>query len=463
VRDARVPDDRACITGDHRAAQAAGVRTLHKPSPGAGSWCWGTPLPPARLRPWTFRSVSLMLLVGVSHTGDFVFAFSNAKIVGQIPRTPWFTLRINGSEIRDHSLVSAVRLVATRFCLGQGNSTYLVAARLELFKAVCLPSMAQQRLSASFLWVIYVDSTLALGPLADLQRVLKPYPLFILVRLEGPDVEKPLLLPVSSTLRMLGMRGKPAPGRKPLFISSRIDADDGLARGTICHIQLIAGARAKSLALKALEAPLLTANRRPTGGNHFPSEPLRGIICWRESVWWAPTQYFKAARNGFGGLTFTIDHGLHGLENGCITPGLTAFSWDERAPSVHVGHHRYIATLNTTSIFLVQQGNKEILSPIRARTVTSNSMDGVATFRASMAPTLDVLESTYNVSRDVLLQCAGELRRIAPLVAADQLAQRCRPGFSCSSGAGSLLKRIAVSVPRSPASKMARKVQLHRN
>jgi len=409
-----------------------------------GSRCCSTRVPRPSLQLWTFILVSL----GVLHTGYCDHGFGNANILGQIPRTPWFNLRINDSDIGDHqSHVSAVHLVATRFCLGQGNLTYLVAARLELFKAVCLPSMAQQRLSASFLWVIYIDTTLASWALADLKRVLKPYPLFVLVRIGGPDLVEPLLLSVSSNLHMLGMRAKPPPDRKPFFISSRIDADDGLARGTIGHIQMIAGAHAEKLARKAIEANLPAANRWSKSTNQVSPEPLRGVICWRESVWWVPTPFFKTAGNGIRGLAFTVDHGR--LKDGCITPGLTTFSWGTRAPSVQAGHHRYIATLKTTAIFLVQQNDLN-LRPIRARSVTSNSMDGVGRFHAGITPHLDVLESTYNVSRGILHHCAEELRRISARVAMDQLAQRCRPGFSCGSVASKLLKRIASQVPRGP-------------
>eukprot|EP00304_Pavlova_gyrans_P011928 CAMPEP_0206043320 /NCGR_PEP_ID=MMETSP1466-20131121/8578_1 /ASSEMBLY_ACC=CAM_ASM_001126 /TAXON_ID=44452 /ORGANISM="Pavlova gyrans, Strain CCMP608" /LENGTH=484 /DNA_ID=CAMNT_0053418117 /DNA_START=920 /DNA_END=2377 /DNA_ORIENTATION=- len=384
-----VRDERAYVTGEHRAAQVADDLALHEPRSERLAL-----LQHARAAAKPPALDVILVSLGVLHTGYCDHGFGNANILGQIPRTPWFNLRINDSDIGDHqSHVSAVHLVATRFCLGQGNLTYLVAARLELFKAVCLPSMAQQRLSASFLWVIYIDTTLASWALADLKRVLKPYPLFVLVRIGGPDLVEPLLLSVSSNLHMLGMRAKPPPDRKPFFISSRIDADDGLARGTIGHIQMIAGAHAEKLARKAIEANLPAANRWSKSTNQVSPEPLRGVICWRESVWWVPTPFFKTAGNGIRGLAFTVDHGR--LKDGCITPGLTTFSWGTRAPSVQAGHHRYIATLKTTAIFLVQQNDLN-LRPIRARSVTSNSMDGVGRFHAGITPHLDVLESTYN-------------------------------------------------------------------
>eukprot|EP00617_Octactis_speculum_P015185 CAMPEP_0185761890 /NCGR_PEP_ID=MMETSP1174-20130828/20838_1 /TAXON_ID=35687 /ORGANISM="Dictyocha speculum, Strain CCMP1381" /LENGTH=193 /DNA_ID=CAMNT_0028443317 /DNA_START=89 /DNA_END=667 /DNA_ORIENTATION=+ len=72
----------------------------------------------------------------------------------------------------DNNQFEGLHVVITSFCLGQGQFLELVAARLVLFKTLCLPTMLAQEVQ-SFLWLIYVDESLSPDVLEELETLLQ--------------------------------------------------------------------------------------------------------------------------------------------------------------------------------------------------------------------------------------------------------------------------------------------------
>ena len=71
-----------------------------------------------------------------------------------------------------------LHMIKTRFMQHQAHLHHLAAARLELFKAFCLPSMIHQTTTRDFVWIISVDPALAPAILSEMVQLLRPYPHF---------------------------------------------------------------------------------------------------------------------------------------------------------------------------------------------------------------------------------------------------------------------------------------------
>lgn len=321
---------------------------------------------------------------------------------------PWFRLASLGSEMY------ALHVLSTRFSLNQGDQLHLSEARLRLFEAVCLPSIAAQK-SGGFVWLIYTDETLPMSMYTKLRALVRPWPSFHILRISSSaDQVGELKRSPREALEAAKLWTPPPPSAKRLaLLSTRLDADDGLALGTIAMLQ----ARAEQhLAMRGMQSQA----QRCTA------------VCWPTSLEWQP----GATTTGLGQFVRgRPTHSKGKIE--CLSTGLTTFGWAESQCSAHMGDHREMDGTAYHVIHLSQW------MPIRARSVTSNSMAGVRAARPHAAPAAAAKMSKYNISTRQLERCAQLLRERAPLIARDQLKARCRRGFSCSSQAESMLKRLA--------------------
>ena len=145
-----------------------------------------------------------------SHTGSFINATLNGTMLTHV--------------------------ISTRFCLGQGAEVALVEARLKLFFSVCLPTVVQQQ-GAKFAWLIYYDRTLSQKHAAALQARLRPYAARGFRAVKSSH-SRQYSLSAQAQLQFAEMWTTPPPLTTHLYISTRIDADDGLASGAVAELYL---------------------------------------------------------------------------------------------------------------------------------------------------------------------------------------------------------------------------------
>lgn len=321
---------------------------------------------------------------------------------------PWFRLSRKNAY--------ALHLVTTRFSLKQGNLTDLTEARLALFQRVCLPTMAAQ-LADRFVWLIYTDTTLPWRTWARMRAMVRPWPHFHVLRRPPTDEREFGRRPREVLLN--AKLWTPPPGAAELAevatISTRLDADDGLASGAVAELQRL-------------------ADERLTAGALLEERTLCGAACWVDALEWTP-----ALARGLGKLArvHTYDS-----PDACTTPGLTAFGWENNRTrcTAHMAKH--------TRFGKAVRELKQMSSspPIRTRSVTSNSMSGLG---AGLPTASDTPAETslrpYNLTAHSLEGCAQRLRKSTARIARDQLSQRCNMGFSCRESASKVLSQLAAA------------------
>jgi hypothetical protein len=209
-----------------------------------------------------------------------------------------------------------VHVIHTRFMQRQPHLVNLGRARLELFRAFCLPSIAAQT-SKEFLWILWVDP--------DLPPDLKAE-LLSLVSSAGSGTSAVNTVVVASNARIDdgyfrnqrtteeitertiwhgnvdAVRAYQAASQNRTLLETGLDADDALARVFVEDIQRKAAALARGISVL------------PRG----PTTPWFQILCPRWSAEW---QYYGPYESSkLGSL-------LLGMKNlYCYTPGLTRVS-----------------------------------------------------------------------------------------------------------------------------------------
>ena len=158
-----------------------------------------------------------------------------------------------------------IHVVTTRFMQGQADLVHLTQARLELFEAICLPSMIGQHLMEQyllqlshrkdleknlqgenndaiidppFIWVIKVDPNLEKTALSKMIELLKPYPNFFLVGNSINDVigrwrsdltEKKILQGTIYSGDLMVLHRAHKFRNHYISLETRLDADDALS------------------------------------------------------------------------------------------------------------------------------------------------------------------------------------------------------------------------------------------
>ena len=136
-----------------------------------------------------------------------------------------------------------LHIIKTRFMQQQPKLKALGKARLELFKAVTLPSMVYQS-SQNFFWLVYTDPKLDPTLMQELVEILEPYPHFYLVTslqdrkgLGGKDIKNDLMpedFKVGDTKKLYSNLENV---HYLNVLESRLDADDALNINWIEEVQ----------------------------------------------------------------------------------------------------------------------------------------------------------------------------------------------------------------------------------
>lgn len=364
-----------------------------------------------RARAWSCRALPRHAALALLASALLAVA-SAAAVPARRASLPWYKMKHMPGNVSAYAL----HLIGSRFSLNQGEQTHLNEGRLQLFRTICLPTVAAQ-LPRRFVWLIYTDTTLPQSMYARLQALVRPWPSFHVLRHPASDA-KLYARSVQEQLHDAGLWAAPrgsGPSTRLAFLHTRLDADDGLANGTVGRLQAAAGAQ--------LRRPEMLQSGRCAGA------------CWPRAVEWLPA----ATDSRHGALVSSHPiKSADGVEV-CLSAGLTSFGWENASEChAHKGGHLDFGKR------LLHLDKLERALPIRARSATSNSMSGVlpeenSGARLHPAETL----GRYNISARALARCAEYLRRATKQIARDQLAKRCVFGFGCRTYAAAALAQLA--------------------
>ena len=227
-------------------------------------------------------------------------ACSATSSCSPLPSTwnPWF--EVNGAP--------AVHVLGSRFSLGQGNMTALVAARLRLFRALCLPTVKAQ-MSQHFAWLIWVDRTLQAWAVRELTELIRPMRNARIVFTSAASEFK------WSPIQQLRHHGEWAPppsveaGRHKLIqFSTRLDADDGLPAESMRDI---------------LHQLLNSMRKKP--------KRMPWFTCWESYLSWQPS---AVGEHPFGVLRSEA-------QTFCVSAGLSKITLNPNDPSVYAHRHAF--------------------------------------------------------------------------------------------------------------------------
>mmetsp|Transcript_16291 Transcript_16291/g.49836 ORF Transcript_16291/g.49836 Transcript_16291/m.49836 type:complete len:432 (-) Transcript_16291:261-1556(-) len=326
--------------------------------------------------------------------------------------------------------VYAVQIIMTRFSLGQGHLVELVRGRLCLFESISLPSMAGQT-SQHFVWIVYIDRTMDPDQVGALVKLLQPYENFVLAQCPH---ERSARIQIKKSpmaqLQAVGMwREPPASARDLLYLSTRIDADDGLSLDAIKYMQ-------HKLVPSQAQHVLGQQSAKEAGK---AAERYHSVLCWQESYNWVPDER--------GGHVFYEDMRKHS-RRWCLTAGLTLVAAEVEKFTAHSHHHIRWHRRNDTNVLYIR--DKRYQPPIRARSVTSNSMSSMSEngnvtdsgqwsgFGGHESKFLKYTEA-YGLRKGAIQKCGVLLTRSAARIAEEQLRRACRNGagrgFSCKESA----------------------------
>lgn len=323
--------------------------------------------------------------------------------------SPWHTL---GTK---HAFV---HVLCSRFCIGQGHQAALTASRLALFKSICLPSIRAQT-DVNFVWIIYIDSTLSAADRAVLEQAVDDMRNVAVVALTGKahGAVKAYEAPCTRQLELAGWGawvrvGALPTGRRKMYLTTRLDADDGL------EVHFFA----------RLHARILRALEKRAGG---PRERSKLYLCHVRAVTWFPTQGWGA------GMISTEENAFRE----CLTPGLTLASFSSKAHSVHAIAHTEVRRRRDRTVLLLDEGG-QWTGPLRARTVTSDGLKGVRSahelagvvgggWHAAGDGTVQ-FEARYGIGLDALKRANDELVQREAAVAGERTRGKdCVEDFSC--------------------------------
>lgn len=350
----------------------------------------------------------------------------------------------------DRGQYQGTHLVITTFCYGQGGFLDLIAARLLLFKRICLPTMLAQT-NQNYLWMIYVDDTLASEVLAELKELIGERSNIRLVDRSAGKVGSKVTSPQSMSLEKQMLRARmeyfEPTKQNAMVLTTRLDADDGLHFNAIDEIHTAAGKWFAS------------SKKNP--------DAKLGFLCWVQGVAWQPS---SSAEQG----AFVVDEQLDSAskENACLSPGFTMVSKKVSARSVLVeGTPHNVVQNRNNSINNVRRRLGGLVTtfpvgisfdrppkwpsrdnygfPIRSRTVASNGMYKVDPVRQFSGSTLlssklaSGIESTYAINHDVLKSTNDYFISHEMAISKNHLQARCvEPFVSCKYHAKNKLKSI---------------------
>lgn len=324
-----------------------------------------------------------------------------------------------------------LHMVHTRFMQEQSQLHALAWARLALFEAFCLPTMAQQS-SRRFIWIIQTDPKLDTEILSRLKALLSPYPNFYLVlsnknfRINrqfpgawrgGAEAEDLRRSPVLTGNMALLHQAMDLSEVKHV-LETRLDADDGLHVNLIEHIQ---------------ERALF----------RFQQPTIRWTYwCTRRHLEW---HWMDDPQHEFGVLTGVAHDKL------CITPGITVgFPVGTQEADVPIfAHDKIVVTLRdmppeqgcgaTKALDCLDFIETHSFEAIRSRTPTSAGMlhvDLTPKQLKANTPFLsfmywDTVHNLFQLNRPQIRLVNRYLTDHLIDIAKDNLYGQCTTGHSC--------------------------------
>ena len=331
-----------------------------------------------------------------------------------------------------------LHLVKTRFMQHQGTLRHLAEARLQLFQAVCLPSMLQQSIEAvNVAWIISVDPDLDLDTLTRLAKMVKPYP-HIYITLTN-DAIKP-----GGGLHGIGERivtGHVTVLRNNLrrwkyhaaVLETQLDADDALHKDYLAQVQQ----RAKETLLSS----------KTDNDSSWPPHDWMYWCIGRDIEWhW----------NGHDKSAGTLLPSKSFVDKKCYTPGMTlGVRGNATTQVLDVPHSALYAQLQKTQhqtscggdhtgLECLQFVDQMQFPALRARTPTSASMVNVKASAAkdtsddenvSDRQLWQTVQHSFGVNRERLLVVHNHFTHHMTDIIADAIQGQCSHGHSCRQGA----------------------------
>ncbi|KAL3926296.1 MAG: hypothetical protein SGPRY_003363 [Prymnesium sp.] len=295
----------------------------------------------------------------------------------------------------------------------------LLSARLQLFRTLCLPSVLSQS-TQHFIWLIWIDDGLLSWAIDDLSAAIKPMPNARLVWTSNASEFKwsPIeQLRHAGEWPPIGLPKQTLPQQRLLQLSTRLDADDALPLDGIASLT------------SALTHMLRSKPKR-----------LPWYACWESYLSWQPSAANPSGIMYSEAQTF------------CVSAGLSKISRNKRAPSVYAHRHAFpkgnsgnrpVKSLFAGSLIQMNEQRVEGKSPLRARSVTSDSMLHVHTSHASPNRSLaplpakqmsSLLHSAFNLSLQQLHACNTYMIANESQIAhskENEMPSQCFKGFAC--------------------------------
>jgi len=322
-----------------------------------------------------------------------------------------------------------VHVLCSRFSIGQGRQSALVAARLALFVSICAPSIRAQT-DGRFVWLLYVDESLLPADRTALEEAVRGIAGAHIVAL--PKDGEHAAAYEAPCLRQISLAGLPTDPpsalsgahRRRVYLTSRLDADDALDSSFFAAVH----GRVASAAAGG-------------GGDGGGADGFPLYLCHLHALAWLPST--------------TAGSGVVSTEDAiaswhCLTPGLTKASFSREARSVHAVSHTEVRK-GSRRVALLDSGERWS-GPVRARTVTSDGLKGVRSARETAvggggegkragAPARDADDGTvpwaarYGISPAELRRANEELTRLEARVAEERVSpdgNDCVADFSCA-------------------------------
>ena len=340
---------------------------------------------------------------------------------------------------------SPVHVIQTRFMQLQPHLVALGHARLEIFEAICLPTILAQS-SKKFIWLIRADPDLDSSLKQALVELIRSYPNILLIgsniNPEGfrdhksiADINLNSLW--SGSLELL--RRFHAEAARRTLIETRLDADDGLHYGFVEYMKV------------------LVETELSLGENEWL------IYCASSHLEWQLSSPFKSSLKG-------LDAGylLLGNKLSCITPGLSYLYGPKVTRSMmpkgaHSHLHKKVLFCGDNVTSKCMRHMKD-LAPvaIRARTPTSAGManvviDGTVQIPMNRTPAADAdlqdeiwtgVQRTFSVSKSKVIELRRSLLRNMRKIVADNLKGQCTKGHSCKATSKQVLREMLRKTPK---------------
>jgi hypothetical protein len=336
---------------------------------------------------------------------------------------------------------NVLQVVNTRFQQNQPHFKTLGKARLELFKAFCLPSMIRQS-NQDFLWLIQTDPDLDVELMNEMKQLLAPYPHFYLIHSKSVK-KRPITRNwkirlhfnesdiVSGDKQVLMKASKDSTDK--ILIETNLDADDGLAYYVLQDIRDDFVRRLKPVAEQVFS---IRKNGWVVG-------------CYHQFIGWYPDYSTKS--KDYGGLRIDLRH-----DKFCPTPGLTIASVPKaNTTGVYLSKHneivRRIPRCKSHEDFECLYGVGEIPSTVRARTPSSAGMDNIGEkfgHTENVQHLWAYLDHLFGISREDVAQAGRYFLENSNAIARENLEGLCVPGtykWTCKEEVKEKLKKLIES------------------